>query len=159
TDLAIPPNAFAGGEWTYILDPTANFAGKILINEIMFNPLGGSIADEWIELRNVTTNLLNLTGWRFTRGVNFTFPNVAIPGNGYLVVAAEVTAFQTKYPNVTNVIGGWAGQLANSDETIELVTALGDTVNSVHYASEGDWARRERGLGAQQVLSIVRNGT
>src|SRR5204863_9576182 len=46
SDLASPPNAFAGGEWTYILDPNASFAGKIVINEIMFNPLGGRGSNE-----------------------------------------------------------------------------------------------------------------
>jgi hypothetical protein len=157
-DLAVPPNPFAGGEWSYTLDPNASFAGKVLINEIMFNPLGGRTADEWIELRNLTTNTVNVTAWRFTKGVAFTFPNVAIPGEGYLVVAADLAAFQTKYPTVTNVVGGWSGQLANSDETIELTTALGETVNSVHYASEGDWAQRERGRGASVVSGITRNG-
>jgi hypothetical protein len=145
TDLAAPPNPFAGGEWTYTLDPNASFAGNIVISEIMFNPLGGKTTDEWIELHNVSANLVNLSGWRFTRGVDFTFPNVSISPGGYLVVAANVAAFQVRYPGVTNVVGGWTGRLANSEETIELVTALDEAVNSVHYASEGDWARRERG--------------
>ncbi|HMJ66387.1 MAG TPA: Ig-like domain-containing protein, partial [Candidatus Binatia bacterium] len=154
TDLADPPNPFAGGEWNYILDPAATFAGKVLINEIMFNPLGGAVSNEWIEVRNVSTGSVNVAGWRFTRGVNFTFPNVSMQAGGYLVVAANVAAFRAKYPGVTNVVGGWSGRLANSEETIELETALGETVNSVHYASEGDWARRERGHGAQPVLGI-----
>ncbi len=158
TDLASPPNGFGGGEWTYILDPNASFAGKVLISEIMFDPISGQPADEWIELHNIAPDLVNLAGWSFTRGVNFTFPNVAIPAGGYLVVAADLAAFQAKYPSVTNVVGGWTGKLANSDETLELTTALGETVNRMHYASEGDWARRERGNGASLVTSIVRNG-
>src|SRR6185295_10790903 len=36
TDLASPPNPFAGGEWTYTLDPNADFTGKVLLSEIMF---------------------------------------------------------------------------------------------------------------------------
>ena len=158
-DLATPPNPLDGSEWTYQLDPNATFAGKILINEIMFNPLGGRPADEWIELFNSSTGLVNLTGWKFTRGVSFTFPNVSLPAGGYLVVAADVAAFRSKYPNVSNVIGGWTGQLANSDETIELTSATGETVNRVHYATEGDWARRERGCGARLVTSITRSGS
>src|SRR5262249_29942416 len=150
---------FAGGEWIYIVDPNATFAGKILINEIMFDPAGGAKSNEWIELRNVSTNLINLTDWRFTKGVDFTFPNVSMPAGGYLVVAADVAAFQTQYPGVTNVVGGWNGSLANSAETIELTTALGETVNSVRYASEGDWARRERGNGPSPVISLTRSGS
>jgi len=158
-DLATPtPNAFAGGQWTYTLDPSATFAGKVLINEIMFNPRGGLPSQEWIELRNVTANAIGLAGWRLTRGVNFNFPSVSIAPNGYLVVAADLASFQANYPTVVNVIGGWTGSLANSDETIELETALGESVNSVHYATEGDWARRERGHGATPVESITRNG-
>ncbi len=158
-DLAAPPNAFAGGQWTYDLDPDASFAGSVVINEIMFNPPSGRPADEWLELRNVTASPINLAGWRFTRGVDFTFPNASIPAGGYIVVAADVLAFQAKYPGGANLVGGWTGRLANSDETLELVTALGEAVNRVHYASQGDWARREHVNGSMLVESIVLNGT
>src|SRR5262249_23033596 len=77
----------------------------------------------------------------------------------YLVVAADLAAFQAKYPGVANAVGGWKGSLANSAETIELTTALGETVNSVRYASEGDWAQRERGNGASPILGIIRSGS
>ncbi len=158
TDLASPPNAFVAGEWTYVLDPNANYAGNVVINEIMFDSFSGRTTEEWIELANVTGSPINLTGWRFTKGVNFTFPNVSVPANGYLVVAANLATFQSNYPGVTNVTGGWIGSLANSDETIELETALDESVDSVHYASEGDWARRQRGNGPSAVTSITRSG-
>ncbi len=159
-DLATPvPNPFGGGQWNYTLDPSATFVGKVLVNEIMFNPIGGLPSEEWLELRNVTAAPINLAGWRFTRGVNFSFPNVSIPANGYLVVAASLESFQSSHPAVANVVGGWTGRLANSDETIELESALGEIVDTVDYATEGDWARRERGRGAEPVNSIVRNGT
>ncbi len=158
-DLATPtPNPFAGGEWTYTLDPAANFAGKVLINEIMFNPLGGRPADEWLELRNVSTGPIDLAGWRLTRGVQFTFPTMTLAPNSYLVVAADLATFQSLYPNVP-AIGGWSGRLANSEETLELETALGESVDRVHYATQGDWARRERGRGAALVESITRTGS
>ena len=159
TDLATPPNPFGGGQWTYLIDPDASFADKVLINEIMFNPLGGRVADEWLELHNVSPDLINLAGWRFSRGLEFTFPNVSIPAGGYLVVAADLGAFRAKYPGVTNVVGGWTGRLANNGETLELTTALGELVNRMHYASEGDWARRERGHGARLVEGLTRSGS
>jgi hypothetical protein len=159
TDLAVPPNPFAGGEWSYTLDPNATFAGKVVISELMYNPSSGRPADEWIELRNVSDAPINLAGWRFTRGIGFVFPSVAIPAGGHLVVAADVAAFQAKYPAAGSVVGGWTGSLANSDETLELTTVLGEEVNSIHYASQGDWARRERGNGSALVESIVRSGS
>jgi hypothetical protein len=60
-------------------------------------------------------------------------------------VAASVEDFQAKYPGVNNVVGGWAGQLSNTDEEIELETVTGEEVDLVHYADEGDWAIRQRG--------------
>jgi hypothetical protein len=158
-DLATPaPNLFTGGQWIYNLDPNASFAGKVLINEIMFNPLGGNPQEEWIELRNVTASPINLAGWRFTRGVDFTFPSVNIPANGHLVVAADVATFAAKYPEVTDAIGGWSGRLANSDETIELETALGESVNEVSFATQGDWGQRVRGRGIDLVEGLTRSG-
>jgi len=145
TDLASPPNPFAGGAWSYVLDPNAIFADKIVINEIFFHPTTERTNEEWIELHNVDTVSVNLTGWQLTQGANFTFPNVSIPAGGYLVVAANVPAFQAKYPGVNNVVGGWAGQLSNTDEDIQLETATGEEVDTVHYADEGDWAIRQRG--------------
>ncbi len=159
TDLASPPNAFSGGDWTYTLDPNASFAGSVVISEIMFNPPGGAPADEWIELLNVSPSPVNLTGWRFNRGVDFTFPSVSLPLGARLVVAANTNAFRAHFPAVNNVIGGWNGRLANSEETIRLVTALGEPVNEVHYATAGDWAVRERGHGADRVEGISLAGT
>jgi len=57
-------------------------------------------------------------------------------------VAANLTAFKAKYPTVANVVGGWTGELANTGETIELVDARGNVLDSVEYADEGEWSVR-----------------
>ncbi len=159
SDLATPPNPFVGGQWTYVIDPNATYTDKVIISEIMFNAPGGRVADEWLELHNVDGAPVNLAGWHFTRGLDFTFPAVSIPAGGYLVVAADVAAFKATYPAVTNVVGGWSGRLADNGETLEFATALGEIVNRIEYASEGDWARRERGHSAALVEGITRNGS
>ena len=142
-DFAASQNAFGGGSWTYTLNPNL-ITEDIVINEIMFNPAPVSTATEYIELYNRGSNTVNLTGWRFSRGIDFTFPTVTIASNAYLVVAANVAAFNAKYPGVANVIGGWQNLLSNSGEEIELEDANGNNVDSVEYADEGDWAVRVR---------------
>lgn len=120
----------------------------IVINEIMYRP-GGTFPEltnrEFIELYNRGTGTIDLSGWKIDSGVSFTFPagRTMAPG-AYLVVAANVTAFQTAYPGVTNVVGGWTGTLSNSGETISLMDANGDALDSTRYASEGDWGTRVR---------------
>jgi hypothetical protein len=139
--------------------PNCFLCGQVVINEIMFNSISGKPSDEWVELYNTTTNLINLNGFKFTKGIDYTFPNVSIPARGYIVVAADINAFKLNYPDVTNVVGNWTGGLANTDELIELESPMGEVVNRVHYATEGNWAQRLRGSGGQLVQSMTRSGT
>ena len=46
----------------------------VVINEIMYHPASELDADEWIELYNNGAAAVDVSGWKFTSGVNFTFP-------------------------------------------------------------------------------------
>src|SRR5262245_9301959 len=112
-----------------VLGASSLFGQRVVINEIMYHPQSEDPREEYIERYNFSPTNANISGWRFTDGVDFTFPpNTVIPPGGYLVVAANVAAFQLIYTNVGNLVGDWTGQLANSGETIELQNALGETV-------------------------------
>jgi hypothetical protein len=131
---------------TVTLDVAAD-AKTVIINEIMYNPPGTTgDTEEFIEITNTGTFQLNLTGWQFTKGVNFTFPNgTVLPAGGYLVIPANAATFHVKYPAVTAYLDpGWGtlSGLSNGGETIRLVNALGETVDEVSYSSEGEWATR-----------------
>ncbi len=141
-DTAAAANAFAGASWNYTLNTNAVYTGQIVINEIMYHPSSERTDEEYIELLNRGAYDVNLTGWKFTRGVNFTFPTVTLASDEYLVVAADVTRFHAKYPSVANVVGGWTGQLSNSGEDVELEDASGNRVDLVSYADDGDFALR-----------------
>ncbi len=103
------------------------------------------ISAEYIELFNRGSESISLANWRLADGVDFVFPDVKIDSGEYLVIAADVNAFNIKYPSVTNVVGGWDGRLSNSGELIELVDHAGEVINSVRYADQGDWGIRELG--------------
>jgi len=122
-------------------------SAQVVINEIMYHPASENVLEEYIELHNRATTNVNISGWRFSNGVEFTFPaNTILPPNGYLVVAAHRPTFIAKYPGVPNVMGNWVGVLSNSRNDIDLDDASGNRVNSVEYADEGDWgAVRVRG--------------
>src|SRR5690349_9289971 len=99
------------------------FADTVIFNEIMYHNTPGvpeQNSQEWVEFYNRGTNAINLNGWRISKGVQFTFPNVTIPAGGYLVVAASTNAFSARYPGVVNVVGNWVGILSNNGDTLEL---------------------------------------
>src|SRR5688572_28689034 len=124
----------------------SSFASDIVINELMYRPSSQNVREEYVELHNIGTNSVSLLGWSISKGVDFTITNdITLAPGGYLVIAADIAVFQGKYPTVTNVIGGWTGVLANGGEEVEIEDALGENVDSVVYANEGDWALRQRG--------------
>ena len=71
----------------------------------------------------------------------------SLPAGGYLVVAAHLSSFVTKYPAVPNVVGGWTGRLGNSYDSVELEDAQGQRVDLIDYSDQGDWARRIETVG------------
>lgn len=135
-------NSLQPAVWSYLLDP--NRVG-VLINEIMYHPISENPLEEYIELFNRDGAPVNMKGWRISDGVQFEFPDLTLPSGGYVVVAADLETFRSKYPGVTNVVGNWTGTLSNSREDIDLDDAAGRRVDSVRYADEGDWAVRQRG--------------
>src|SRR5687767_1708971 len=107
----------------------------VVINEVMYHPASKNSQEEFIELYNTSSQAVDLTGWRFTKGISFTFPQLTILGPGsYLVVAADAARFQAIYPGVSDVVGPWRGTLSNNGEEISLANAAGQKVDSLRYA-------------------------
>jgi hypothetical protein len=96
-DGATPPNDFAGGQWTYELNPSLA-DGDVVINEFLaVNNAGlrdedGDYAD-WIELHNRGSEPVNLAGWSLTDDRNdrerWVFPSVTLLPGSHLVIFAS----------------------------------------------------------------------
>jgi len=135
-------------------------ASDVVINEIMYNSATAETADEYIELYNKGGTPVTLTGWKLASGIDYTFGSQTIGAGQYLVVAANLSRFATKYPAVSNVVGNWTGTLSNSSNTIKLLDPLGQEMDRVAYADDGDWAvRRRGGLPPVPVTSATSIGT
>jgi hypothetical protein len=131
------------------LEMRSLLAANVLITEIMYHPASEDARDEYIEIYNAEPTALDLSGWKFSDGVDYTFPQGTTLGAGqYLAIAADTSRFENNYPTIDNFIGGWSGALSNSGETIELVDDAEDTVSRFTYGDEGDWAVREYATGA-----------
>ena len=130
--------------------PLPVLAQNVRLTEIMYHSGGATLMDQWFELYNPSANRVDLSGWRVTQGVEFEFPsNTVIEARGFLVMAAHGPTFRSLHPTVTPVISGWIGYLSRDGEEIRIEDRAGNTIDSVAYAPEGDWAARR--LGAPDV--------
>ena len=136
--------------------------GDIVINELMYDPISGNNDDQYIELYNKGTNTINLAGWQFTSGVTFTFPNVTIAPNGYLVVARNMTNLFSKYSNLNsgNTVGNYSGKLSHNGELLELeqpetlyvTNSILVEEDEVTYGTGGRWGEWSSGGGSSLEL-------
>lgn len=142
----------------------------IVINEIMYNPISGNDADEFVELYNRGAIAVDLSLWSVTDGVSFTIPNgTVIPANGYLVIAKDRTNLLARNPGLSSakVVGNYSGQLANGGERIALgmpdinlrtngavitTNIFYITVNEVTYGDGGRWGEWSDGGGSSLEL-------
>src|SRR5437762_5542554 len=125
-----------------LIASSSAFAG-VVINEIMYHPASGNVLESYVELRNTDNSSTNISGWRLTRGIQFTFPTNTILGPGaYLVVAADRTAFTNKYPGVLNFLAGFIGTIGHD---LRLENASGTLMNELQFSDGGDWAVRRMG--------------
>jgi regulation of enolase protein 1 (concanavalin A-like superfamily) len=127
----------------------------IVINEICHSPLSGDANEEFVELYNSGSASVDISGWQFTQGIEFTFAqgSTLAPG-GYLVVAHNAARFHELHPtaNSASVVGDFKGKLSGKTEQLVLSrpisvsvggkseTALAAVVDAA-YAGSGRWSR------------------
>lgn len=123
-------------------------AGDVVINEIMWmgsDPSdGGSTADEWIELRNMTNVAIDLSGWTISDlGTNanpdITIPSGMIPANGYFLISNYESDDESSAINDAVMVDHDTVdiQLLNSGEKLELRTADATLIDET---PSGEWA-------------------
>ncbi len=96
---------------------------SVVINELMYHPISGVDADEYIELHNRGAAPVNLTDWALVDGVNYTFPTgTTIAAGGYLVVAKDAARLLRAHPGLAAaiVLGDYSGSLSDRGERVEL---------------------------------------
>ncbi len=108
---------------------------NLRITEIMYHPQDANDpSKEFIELMNIGPQALNLNLVQFTEGIQFTFPDIELPPDAFVVVVKDLVAFQTQYGTGINVAGQYTGGLENAGERIRLADALCQTILDFKYS-------------------------
>ncbi len=141
---------------------TAYFSGssespKITISEINYHSSSTSDAGDWIELHNYGTVDLDISNWKI-RDKNdyhtFNFPlNTVLEAGEYLVVAEDLTKFQTYFPQVSNVTGPLGFGFDNGGDEVRLFDYRETDILEAIFDDQYPWEINPDGLGYTLELS------
>jgi len=148
------------GEW---INP-----GDVIINEIMWMGSEGDGNDEWIELKNMTDETVDLTNWDIVHGGSGTGGHIEIP-SGYSIKAHEFFLITKKQWDETKIKfsgdldkdEGYAHvssmSLNNDGEDLILQDKSANTIDTA-WKSSGDWpAGYENNSSNYKHQSMERN--
>ena len=128
-------------------------AANLVITEIMYNPPeGGSDTTEYIEILNNGSTAIDMDGYFFNQGVEFTFPAMMVQPGEYVVVTGFASSFNAYYG--TTALQWTAGALGNGGETIALSNPGGTVVDEVTYDDDATlgWPTTPDGNGPSLIL-------
>jgi hypothetical protein len=143
---------------------------KIIFNEIAWMGTKNSSNDEWMELKNISKNTIDMHNWQImdkaglednTKGINIVFEDAIISSNGFFLL--ERTD-DTSVPNVTADLI-YTGALNNTNEALYLFDEncqLQDKIEAIPtwgYGSNSSKATMERKTDLSWQTSESSDGT
>ena len=123
---------------------------QLVITEIMYNPPeSGTDSLEFVEIYNADDISVDLEGFYFGEGVEFTFPAYTLNPGGYFLVAVDSVIFEDFYG-----MPAWqfAGGLGNNGERISLYNNYDMLVDSLTYDDVAPWSNSPDGTGPSLTL-------
>jgi hypothetical protein len=138
-------------------NPSGNPPDTVRVTEVMYHPGpppfgSGYVKDdfEYIELKNIGAEAIDLTGARFTDAVTFTFLATTLQAGQTVLVVKDRPAFESRYGPGKNIAGQFAGALSDSSATIRLATSWGQTLQTFTY--KDGWFPQTDGEGFSLVV-------
>ena len=155
---------------TFFFDSAPASSENLVVSEIMYHPapptdeeIAMSIVDaekfEYLELRNVSDQSINLPNVKVVSGVDFDFAftpesaQLLKPGKSILIVA-DKRDFMLRYPDVPaqQIVGPYRGRLRNGGETVAIQAADGSMITEFRYDDDSPWPQNADGMGQSLVL-------
>ncbi|MCF7972218.1 MAG: CotH kinase family protein [Phycisphaerae bacterium] len=145
--VQVKTRLYDNGQWS-ALNEAVYSVGPILeslrITELMYHPVDANT--EFIELKNIGTESINLNRISFTRGIQFTFPSLILAPLDTVLVVQDPEAFAAEYDTSQLTIAGqYTGRLDNAGEQLQLQDAVGGVLCDFEY--KDSWYRMTDGLG------------
>ena len=141
-------------------------AGNLVISELYYNPAAPGASEisagytdnndfEFIEVRNISAQTVNLAGCRFAAGIDYNFPSTTLAPGAYAVVARRTAAFTLRHSGIP-ALGEYyqpgANVLGNGGEEIALIGANSADIVRFSYGDNLPWPASPDGTGPSLVL-------
>ena len=159
----VTARAKSGDRWSPMTRQTVllDQPPSLRITEVMYHPTPGPPGSpfmdddfEFLELRNVGLEPIDLRGMRFTAGIEFAFDDATVsplaPGQRILLVRS-VAAFTSRYGGSLPIAGEFSGQLNNGGDELVLVDRFGQT--ALRLAYDDAWQPITDGQGFSLVAT------
>ena len=140
------------------IGPTSRRTG-LVISEIMYDSRAADAQDdfEFVELFNANPFYEDVSGYKLSRAVDFTFPpGTVIQGGGFLLVGKNPSGLRQAY-GITNAFGPYAGTLPASG-TLRLRNKAGAVLLEIPYSNRAPWPVAADGSGHSLVLARPSHG-
>ena len=141
-------------------------ASNTIIRELHYHPSDPSAAEiaegfldsdefEFIEILNISTTVIDLSGASFTDGIGFIFPQgMTLAPNARLIIVSNQTAFEFRYGvGIATIAGEYSGQLRDSGEHIRFEASDTTAIADFSYGDENPWPESADGDGYSLVFS------
>jgi hypothetical protein len=160
------------GRWSHWSSPVQFVAGEPLsagtlanlrITELMYNPAAPAPGDstdndefEFIELKNIGDETLDLSYVSFVNGITFDFGGSRVTdlaAGDFVLVVKNEAAFKSRYGSglASKIAGEYSGKLANEGETISLADLWNGTIAEFQYNDGRSWPISADGAGHSLV--------
>ncbi len=138
-------------EQAFTLTAAAPPAGRVVINEILYNGQSNTVHDDFVELYNNTGAAVDVSGWQLTGAITYTFAGgTTMPVGGYLVVAEDPSVIQSVWG--VNALGPYSGGLSSEGETLILQNGGGARICEVDYTPRFPYPIGANGSGGSMEL-------
>ncbi len=154
---------FIVAQITFVFTLPLVLRAQVIITEVMYDLKGADTGREWIEVKNIGTNAVDLSTWKFFEAnTNHKINALASPNllaGAFAVIADDPAKFVVDNPGFAGLLFGSVFSLSNSGETIILRDENLSDIDSVAYSpsigGQGD------GMSLQKTVSgwIVANPT
>jgi hypothetical protein len=149
--------SFYNGKWsaaTSVFFIVPENYQDIKITEIHYHPYDEAGIDnsefEFIELKNTGTSTLDISGMKFTRGIDYIFPTeTQLDPGAFIVLGTNSNHFLSRYKFRPFDI--YKGKLDNAGERLTLISPFGTTIADFTYGTYGDWPSTPDGQGFSLV--------